>query len=121
VKIPVTAGFSPYKVDQEGFTALLGKKSSRWGAGTAKLIFSPTTKSKSAFKAVSGLLHCHVVEVESTKAASFSSKSGNGSTILCLAKMSKDVSTNHYLCVYYTCMFVYIYTCIYICILNTIK
>jgi hypothetical protein len=87
--VPVCSSFSPSKLDEKGFTALMSKSSSRWASSTAK-VSCLSTKPKSALKAVGNFLRAHTVEAENTKAVSLSAKSASGGSVCCLAKISKD-------------------------------
>lgn len=87
--VPVCHSFSPCKLDEKGFTALMSKSSSRWSSSTAKISCS-SIKPKSALKAVGNFLRAHTVEAENTKAISLSAKSASGGSVCCLAKLSKD-------------------------------
>ena len=87
--VPVCSSFSPCKLDEKGFTALMSKSSSRWSSSTAK-VSCASTKPKSALKAVGNFLRAHTVEAENTKAVSLSAKSASGGSVCCLAKISKD-------------------------------
>ena len=91
VKIPVCSAFSPNKLDEKGFLALMGKSSSRWASTSVKIPCS--VKPKTALKAVGTFLHSHTVEAENVRAASLAAKSVSGGTVCCLAKMSKDGSS----------------------------
>ena len=70
-----------------GFSLLLGKSSSRWGAGSAKIPFAPTSKPKYVLRAVGGFLHAHTVEGEATKAASMCAKAPGGGIVCLLVKV----------------------------------
>lgn len=84
----VCASFSPYNISEDDFARALGKSSSKWASGSVEV--SVSCKPKTAFKALSGFLRAHVVESESSKAASMCAKTVSGDKVYILAKVSKS-------------------------------
>ena len=87
-KIPVCAMFSPYVLNEDGFSSNISKSSSRWGSSSARVV--STIKAKHAIKSIATFLRAHVVEEESSKAASMCAKSASGAKVYCLCKASKS-------------------------------
>mmetsp|Transcript_22386 Transcript_22386/g.22573 ORF Transcript_22386/g.22573 Transcript_22386/m.22573 type:complete len:1277 (+) Transcript_22386:138-3968(+) len=88
IRIPLSLCFTPHKLTEEAFAALLTKTSSKWGQSNAKVAYA--TKGKVAIKSIANFLHAHIVEAEVSKAASMVAKAPSGASVCCLAKQGKD-------------------------------
>lgn len=88
LKIPVCTSFTPNALDEEAFSASISKSSSRWASSNARV--TTAIKPKYAFRSISIFLRAHLVEAESSKAASLAAKSPSGAKIFALAKAAKE-------------------------------
>ena len=89
LKIPICASFTPNELNEEAFSANISKSSSRWASSNARVV-SSGMKPKHAFRAISSFLRAHMVEAESSKAASYAAKTPSGAKVFVLVKAAKE-------------------------------
>ncbi len=84
--------FSPSRVSEQEFEALLSKSSGQWGSSSTQLACRNRAQAK-GIKSIAAFLRAHVVETEpSSRAASMCAATDAGNTVCVLAKISDSSS-----------------------------